>query len=63
VDENVLAGLALDESKALTGVKPLNCSLFFQPCFSFLFELFVPSHDLKRKKGPQVWTRSPLNQI
>ena len=37
VDENVLAGLALDESKALAGVKPLNCSSFLQLCFSFLF--------------------------
>jgi hypothetical protein len=53
MDENVLAGLALDESKALAGVKPLNCSLFLQLCFSFLFELFVPSHNLK-KKGLQV---------
>jgi hypothetical protein len=29
VDENVLSGLALDETKALAGVKPLDCSLFF----------------------------------
>jgi hypothetical protein len=29
MDENVLAALALDESKALAGVKPLHCSLFF----------------------------------
>ena len=29
VDENVLSGLALDETKALAGVKPLHCSLFF----------------------------------
>ena len=28
VDENVLAGLALDESIALAGVEPLHCSLF-----------------------------------
>src|SRR5271166_2951171 len=40
MDENVLAGLALDESKAFAGVKPLYCSLFFQLCFSFLIELF-----------------------
>ena len=51
VDENVLAGLALDESKALAGVKPLHCSLFFQLCFSFLFELFgAVSHRLQAKK-------------
>jgi hypothetical protein len=29
MDENVLAALALDESKAFAGVKPLHCSLFF----------------------------------
>jgi len=32
MDENVLAGLALDETKALCGVKPLHCSLFFHRC-------------------------------
>src|ERR1700731_2158333 len=37
VDENVLAGLALDETEALAGVKPLYCSLFFH--FFFLFFL------------------------
>ena len=37
VDENVLAGLALDESKALASIEPLYCSLFFQLCVSFLF--------------------------
>jgi hypothetical protein len=51
VDENVLAGLALDESKALAGVKPLNCSLFFQLCFSFLSSYLVLfSHRLQAKK-------------
>ena len=62
VDENVLAGLALDESKALAGIKPLYCSLFFQLCFSFLFELFgaVPTAS-SQKKGLQVWTCSPFN--
>jgi hypothetical protein len=29
MDENVLASLALDETKTLAGVKPLHCSLFF----------------------------------
>ena len=29
VDENVLAGHALDESEALAGIEPLYCSLFF----------------------------------
>jgi hypothetical protein len=32
MDENVLTALALDESKALAGVKPLHCSLFFAHC-------------------------------
>jgi hypothetical protein len=34
VDENVLAGLALDEPKALAGIEPLHCTLFFH-CVSF----------------------------
>jgi hypothetical protein len=47
VDENVLAGLALDESESLAGIEPLNCSLFSQLCFSFLFKLFgAISHRL-----------------
>ena len=29
VDENILPGLALDESVSLAGVEPLHCSLFF----------------------------------
>ena len=29
MDENVLATLALDKPKALAGVEPLYCSLFF----------------------------------
>jgi hypothetical protein len=32
VHENIFPGLALDESKALAGVKPLHCSLFFAHC-------------------------------
>ena len=32
MDENVLAALALDESKALAGIEPLHCSLFFTHC-------------------------------
>jgi len=34
MDENVLTALALDESKALAGVKPLHCSLFSTHCFT-----------------------------
>jgi hypothetical protein len=29
MDENIFAGLALDESEALASIEPLNCSLFF----------------------------------
>ena len=65
VDENVLAGLALDESKALAGVKPLHCSLFFQLCFSFLFELFgafpLPSAQIKR--GRKCGLAAPLTNL
>jgi len=35
MDENVLAALALDETKSFAGVKPLHCTLFFHRCFSF----------------------------
>jgi hypothetical protein len=64
VDENVLAGLALDESKAFAGVKPLHCSLFFQLISLFCLSYLVPSHRLQRKKkGLQVWTRSPSTNL
>jgi hypothetical protein len=35
MDENVLAALALDETKSFAGVKPLYCTLFFHRCFPF----------------------------
>ena len=38
MDENVLPGLALDETKALAGIKPLHCSLFFVHFFVSLFD-------------------------
>jgi hypothetical protein len=41
VDENVLAGLALDEPESLAGIEPLHCSLFFHCFFSSLIKLFV----------------------
>src|SRR5580692_3493149 len=37
VDENVLAGLALDEPESLAGIEPLHCSLFFHCFFSSLY--------------------------
>ena len=41
MDENVLAGLALDEPKTLAGIKPLHCSLFSHLFTHFYFKLFV----------------------
>jgi hypothetical protein len=35
MDENVLAALALDETKSFAGVKPLHCTLFFHRSFPF----------------------------
>jgi hypothetical protein len=64
MDENVLAGLALDESKSLAGVEPLHCSLFFQFCFSFLFKLFdATSHRLQAQKKAASVDLQPLQQI
>jgi hypothetical protein len=51
MDKNVLATLALDESKTLARIEPLYSSLFFHFCFSFLFKLFgVLSFSAKQKK-------------
>jgi hypothetical protein len=64
VDENVLAGLALDESESLAGIEPLYCSLFFQLCVSFLFELFdAVSHRLQPKKGTASVDLQSLHQF
>ena len=65
VDENVLAGLALDEPIALAGIEPINCSLFFQLRFSFLFELFgAVSHRLQAKKeGCKCGLAAPLYKV
>jgi hypothetical protein len=35
MDENVLSGHPLDETKALAGVKPLHCTLFFFTQFTY----------------------------
>src|SRR6202165_3101092 len=37
MDEDVLAGLALDESESLAGIEPLYCSLFFHGISFSLF--------------------------
>jgi hypothetical protein len=57
VDENVLAGLALDESESLAGIEPLHCSLFFH-FFSLLYiELFVSRvrPQPENKKGRKLF--------
>jgi hypothetical protein len=41
MDENVLAALALDETKALAGVKPLHCSLFFHRCVPLIYKSYL----------------------
>jgi hypothetical protein len=64
MDENVLAGLALDESKTLTGIEPLHCSLFFQLCISFLLSYLMSFHGLQRKqKKAASVDLQPLNKI
>ena len=62
MDEHVLAGLALDESEAFAGVKPLHGSLFFQ-LYSLLYLSYsapLPTAP-SQKKRLQVWTCSPFN--
>jgi hypothetical protein len=34
MNEHIFSTLALDETEALAGVKPLHCSLFFTHCFT-----------------------------
>ena len=45
VNENVLAGLALDESESLAGIEPLYCSLFFQLNSLFYFLSYLMPLD------------------
>ena len=64
VDENVLAGLALDEPESLAGVEPLHCSLFFH-CFSFsMFKLFGATRTppAVKQKGCKCGLAAPLNE-
>jgi hypothetical protein len=56
--ENVLSALALDESKALAGVKPLHCSLFFTHCF-LLFS--VDRDAITRSPAGKGRTRNKLS--
>ena len=57
MDENILAGLALDESIAFAGVEPLHCSLFFH-CYylalSYLRFSYRPAHLAGRGAGPRL---------
>ena len=41
MDEDVLAALALDETKALAGVKPLYSTLFFHRCVPFQIKSYL----------------------
>ena len=63
--ENVFAGLALDESKTLACIEPLNGSLFFQLCISFLFKLFgATSHcPQSKKRGAANVDSQPLKSL
>jgi len=77
MNEDVLAGLALDESVALAGVEPLHCSLFFH-CYylalGYLRSSFRPAYLAgwgagpglplaRRNKRLQDVTNSPLNEL
>src|SRR5271157_830769 len=65
MDEDVLAGLALDESESLAGIEPLYCSLFFHGISFSLFELFGASRPppaVQQKRATSV-TCSPFNRI
>jgi hypothetical protein len=58
--ENILAALALDESIALAGVKPLHCSLFFHKNLILnLSYLMLLSPQALRQKRLQVLPCSP----
>ncbi len=56
--ENILPGLALDESESFCCVKPLYCSLFLHFGVS-LFLMDVASDVCHREMG---WARIPLKQ-
>jgi hypothetical protein len=65
VNENVLAGLALDESKALARVKPLNCSFFFQLCFLFYVRAIwcLPTPFSAKKWAASVDPAAPSSNL
>jgi hypothetical protein len=62
MDEDVLAGLALDESESLAGIEPLYCSLFFHGISSsYLLSYLVLLDRLQpyNKKGSQCYLQTP----
>src|SRR5437016_4493916 len=62
--ENVGARLALDESKAFAGVKPLYSSLFFQLCFLLFMGYLVPlALQPKTKKAARCELAAPLTNL
>jgi hypothetical protein len=66
VDENVLAGLALDESKSLAGIEPLHCSLFSHlfTHFSFISYLcFSTASSRKAKALASLQLAAPLTNL
>jgi hypothetical protein len=61
VDENILAGLALDEPKPFAGIEPLHCSLFSHLFAHFVFKLFVLLDRLQpqSKGAAKAWNSQP----
>jgi hypothetical protein len=65
VDEYVLAGLALDESEALAGIKPLYCSLFFQcdALFYLSYLMLLKRPQPYNKKGRKSELAAPYANL
>jgi hypothetical protein len=65
VDENVLAGLALDESEAFAGIKPLYCSLFFQcdALFYLSYLMLLKRPQPYNKKGRKSELAAPYSNL
>jgi hypothetical protein len=61
VDENVLAGLALDEPKSLAGIEPLHCSLFSHLVTHFILSYlcFSTASSRKAKVLPKLEISQP----
>jgi hypothetical protein len=59
MDENVLTALALNEPKALAGIEPLHCTLFFTHCFTLSLSRVAAEHCIKLSDAPSP---EPLNR-